>query len=58
MQCLRSLVEAAGLESKTIASTTNTSPSTVSLNLSGGRLPQRSTVEAIIHLCQVTDEVR
>ncbi|MEW1635444.1 hypothetical protein AB0469_15365 [Streptomyces sp. NPDC093801] len=58
VQCLRSLIEAADLASKTIASHAKTSPSTVSLNLSGGRLPQRSTVEAIIRLCQVTGEVR
>lgn len=56
--CLRSLIEAAGLESKTVASSAKISPSTLSLNLSGGRLPQRSTIEAIIQLCQVTDEVR
>ncbi|MFF3863383.1 helix-turn-helix domain-containing protein [Streptomyces sp. NPDC002209] len=55
---LRSLIEAADLASKNVAPGAATSPATLSRNLSGERLPQRSTVEAIIRLCEATDEVR
>ncbi|WP_328930582.1 hypothetical protein OG429_40275 (plasmid) [Streptomyces sp. NBC_00190] len=58
MQHLRSLIAAADLASKNVAPGAETSTSTLSRNLSGDRLPQRSTVEAIIQLCGVTDEVR
>ncbi|MFJ8013785.1 helix-turn-helix domain-containing protein [Streptomyces sp. NPDC096339] len=55
---LRSLIEAANLSSKQVASGVILSASTVSRNLSGERLPHRSTVEAIIQLCGASEEVR
>ncbi|WP_406739234.1 hypothetical protein OG365_35465 [Streptomyces sp. NBC_00853] len=58
VQHLRSLIEAADLASKNVAPGAATSTSTLSRNLSGNRLPQRSTVEAIIQLCGATEEVR
>ncbi|WP_328741325.1 hypothetical protein OHA91_39425 (plasmid) [Streptomyces erythrochromogenes] len=55
---LRSLIEAADLASKHVAPGVVLSPSALSKNLSGDRLPSRSTVEAIIQLCRASEEVR
>ncbi|WP_405786614.1 hypothetical protein OG753_40055 [Streptomyces sp. NBC_00029] len=55
---LRSLIDAADLASKNVAPGAAMSASTLSKNLSGDRLPQRSTVEAIVQLCGASDEVR
>ncbi|MFE9465415.1 helix-turn-helix domain-containing protein [Streptomyces virginiae] len=58
VQHLRSLIEAADLTSKHLAPGVALSPSALSKNLSGDRLPNRSTVEAIIQLCGASEEVR
>ncbi|MBT2546386.1 helix-turn-helix domain-containing protein [Streptomyces sp. ISL-44] len=58
VQHLRSLVVAADLASKHVAPRVNTSPSNLSRILAGERLPARTTLEAIVQLCEVTDEVR
>ncbi|KOU28309.1 hypothetical protein ADK53_34990, partial [Streptomyces sp. WM6373] len=55
---LRSLIEATDLASKHVAPGVALSPSALSKNLSGDRLPHRSTVEAIIQLCGASEEVR
>ncbi|MFJ9596794.1 hypothetical protein ACIRS3_29115 [Streptomyces virginiae] len=55
---LRSLIEAADLASKHVAPGVALSASALSKNLSGDRLPHRSTVEAIIQLCGAGEEVR
>ncbi|MFE0581072.1 hypothetical protein [Streptomyces sp. NPDC058874] len=55
---LRSLIGAADLASKHVAPGVALSASALSKNLSGDRLPHRSTVEAIIRLCGASDEVR
>ncbi|MFD9729557.1 helix-turn-helix domain-containing protein [Streptomyces sp. NPDC059072] len=55
---LRSLIEAADLSSKHVASGLALSASALSKYLSGERLPHRSTVEAIIQLCGASEEVR
>ncbi|MFJ2598647.1 helix-turn-helix domain-containing protein [Streptomyces erythrochromogenes] len=52
---LRSLIEAADLASKHVAPGVALSPSALSKNLSGDRLPSRSTVEAIIQLCRASE---
>ncbi|MBT2369948.1 helix-turn-helix domain-containing protein [Streptomyces sp. ISL-10] len=58
MQQLRALVTVSGRTSKVIAAQLNVSPSLLSKFLSGERLPDRSTVEALVQACEVTDEVR
>ncbi|MEC4575745.1 hypothetical protein [Streptomyces virginiae] len=55
---LRSLIEAADLASKHVAPGVALSAPALSKNLSGDRLPSRSTVEAIIQLCGASEEVR
>lgn len=55
---LRSLIGAADLASKHVAPGVAMSASALSKNLSGDRLPHRSTVEAIIQLCGASEEVR
>ncbi|MFF3091821.1 hypothetical protein ACFVRB_43345 [Streptomyces nojiriensis] len=55
---LRSLIGAADLASKHVAPGVALSASALSKNLSGDRLPHRSTVEAIIRLCGASEEVR
>ncbi|MFH7600673.1 helix-turn-helix domain-containing protein, partial [Streptomyces racemochromogenes] len=55
---LRSLIGAADLASKQVASGAALSASALSKNLSGERLPHRSTIEAIIQLCGASEEVR
>ncbi|MFF2789728.1 hypothetical protein ACFVT6_23725 [Streptomyces sp. NPDC058049] len=55
---LRSLIGAADLASKHVAPGVALSASALSKNLSGDRLPHRSTVEAIIQLCGASEEVR
>ncbi|MEV7508662.1 hypothetical protein AB0O57_12020 [Streptomyces sp. NPDC091201] len=55
---LRALIEAADLASKQVAPGVSLSASALSKNLSGNRLPHRSTVEAIIQLCGAAEEVR
>ncbi|ARE79439.1 hypothetical protein B6R96_36045 (plasmid) [Streptomyces sp. Sge12] len=55
---LRSLIAAADLASKHVAPGVALSASALSKNLSGDRLPHRSTVEAIIQLCGASEEVR
>lgn len=58
VQQLRALVTASGRTSKMIAAQLSVSPSQLSKFLSGERLPDRSTVEALVQMCEVTDEVR
>ncbi|MFD9523326.1 helix-turn-helix domain-containing protein [Streptomyces sp. NPDC059979] len=58
MQYLRWLIVAADLAGRTVAARVNTSTATLAKVLSGDRLPQRSTVEAIASLCGVSEEVR
>ncbi|MFG2974547.1 hypothetical protein ACGFYY_16340 [Streptomyces sp. NPDC048331] len=55
---LRSLIGAADLASKHVAPGVALSASALSKNLSGDRLPHRSTVESIIRLCGASEEVR
>ncbi|MFD7915127.1 hypothetical protein ACFV30_31140 [Streptomyces sp. NPDC059752] len=55
---LRCLIGAADLASKHVAPGVALSASALSKNLSGDRLPHRSTVEAIIQLCGASEEVR
>ncbi|MGW6843854.1 helix-turn-helix domain-containing protein [Streptomyces sp. NPDC054958] len=55
---LRSLIEAADLASKQVAPGAAMSASALSKNLSGERLPHRSTIEAIVQLCGASEEVR
>ncbi|MGY4386784.1 helix-turn-helix domain-containing protein [Streptomyces sp. TE12347] len=55
---LRSLIGAADLAGKQVAPGVALSASALSKNLSGDRLPHRSTAEAIIQLCGASEEVR
>ncbi|WP_405827084.1 MULTISPECIES: hypothetical protein [unclassified Streptomyces] len=55
---LRSLIGAADLACKHVAPGVALSASALSKNLSGDRLPHRSTVEAIVQLCGASEEVR
>ncbi|GGW73094.1 helix-turn-helix domain-containing protein [Streptomyces xantholiticus] len=55
---LRALVTTSGRTSKAIAAQLNVSPSLLSKFLSGERIMDRSTVETLVQVCEVTDEVR